>query len=123
MGNFFEEFWDEISDFFEDLSDHLFKRKPKEPKKTKTVVIGGIATTVRPAYLFAERIDNLIRIFFGLSIIISALTATFLGFASLGDLVEVLIFNFWGRILAFLIGLSYLTIGLWKILHLGKANQ
>lgn len=123
MAELFEEIWEEISDFFEDLWEHLIKRRPKEPKKTKTIVIGGVATTVRPAYLFAERVDNLLRIFFGLSIIISALTATFLGFASLGDLVEVLIFNFWGRILALLIGLSYLIIGLWKILHLGKANQ
>ncbi len=120
MAEFVEELWDEISDFFEDLWEHLLKGKAKEPKKQKTIVISGVATTVRPAYLLAERVDNLLRMFFGVSIVISALTASFLGFASLSDLVEVLIFNFWGRIVAFLIGTSYLTIGLWKILHLGK---
>lgn len=122
MSEFLEELWDEFSDFFEDLWELLSRKQPREPKKTKTTVINGAVTTVRPAYLFAERVDNLLRMFFGVSIVISAITASFLGFASLSDLVEVLIFNFWGRILAFFIGASYLIIGLWKILHLGKTT-
>jgi hypothetical protein len=122
MLGLFEEIWDELSDFFEDLFEHLFKGRPKEPRKEKTIIVEGVARTVRPAYLFAERVDSLLRIIFGASVVISALTATFLGFASLGDLVEVLIFTFWGRVIAFFIGASYLLIGLWKTLHLGKVN-
>lgn len=123
MIGFLEELWDEITDFIEDFWEHLTKKKPKEPSETRTMVVGGISRSVRPAYLFAERIDNYLRIFFGGSIIFSALSASFFGFASLSDLVEILIFTFWGRIIAFLIGTSYLIIGFWKILHLGKTDH
>jgi hypothetical protein len=113
-----EEIWDEVTDFFEDLFEHLVKQHPKETKESRQVVIDGVVTTVRPAYLFAARVDNLLRIIFGASVVASALTATVLGFSSLSGLVDTLISTLWGRLLLFLIGASYLTIGLWKSLHL-----
>lgn len=115
---FFEELWDEVADFFEDFFEHLTKRKPSKPAEEKEMVVEGALTTVRPAYLFAERIDNLLRIVFGVSILISAVTATFLGFTSISDLLEVLISNLWGRAILLIIGLSYLVIAVWKLLHL-----
>jgi hypothetical protein len=122
MLEFFEELWDEASDFFEDFWEHLLKRRAKEPKKTKTLVIDGTLTNVRPAYLFAERIDNLLRFVFGVSIIVSALTATFLGFSSLSELLSFLISTVVGRVIMLLIGLSYLVIGVWKLIHLAAKN-
>lgn len=116
--HFFEEFWEEVSDFFEDFSDHLIKR-PGNIKKTKTAVVGGVEVAVRPAYLFAERIDNYLKIIFGFSIAVSAFTATFLGFASLSELIDTLVSSIWGRSLMFVIGVSYLIIAVWKLMHLG----
>lgn len=115
---FFTEFWDEISDFGEDFYEHLFRIEPQEDIPQKDAVINGIKVKVRPAYLFAERIDNILKVIFGLSIIISGITATFLGFLSLSDLAETLINTLVGRILMVLIGLSYGVVGLWRILHL-----
>ena len=116
--SFFEEFREEAADFFEDFWEHLSKRGPKKNIVKRKIVVDGIMTTVRPAYLFAERIDNLLKIIFGLSITISALTATFLGFTSLSDLLGILIFSIPGRLLMFTIGLSYFTIALWKLMHI-----
>lgn len=117
---FFEEIWEEITDFFEDFWEHLSKRRPTQPSKIKRTTVNGAVATVRPAYLFAERIDNLLRILFGISILISALTASFLGFTSLSELLELLIFTSWGRLLMLVIGLSYLILGTWKLMHLHR---
>jgi hypothetical protein len=119
MLEFFEELWDEAVDFFEDLWNH-FKKQPKEGLKTRTAVINGVQVTVRPAYLFAERVDNLLRIIFGFSVAISAFTATFLGFVSLSQLTEALTSSVLGRVAMFIIGISYLIIAFWKLLHLSK---
>lgn len=116
--DFLEELWEEIADFFEDFWEHLLKRQPKVPPKLKKVEVSGAVLTVRPAYLFAERIDNLLKIVFGVSILLSALTASFLGFSSLSDLLSVLIFSFFGRLIMGIIGISYLIIAVWKLLHL-----
>jgi len=115
---YIEELKEEAADFFEDFWEHLSKHKPKVPFKKKIANVNGIAISVRPAYLFAERVDNLLKVLFGISITISALTATFLGFSSLSDLLEILIFSLIGRFIMFTIGISYLTIALWKLLHL-----
>jgi|SRR3989338_9156283 len=122
MGGFFEELWDEITDFFEDFWEHAIQ-KPKKPTNTRTVWVGGAEVHVRPAYLFAERIDNLLKIIFGASIAISAFTATFLGFASLSELVDILLTSLWGRVCMFLIGTSYLIIAIWKLFHLESKNR
>ncbi len=118
--HFASELWDEIDDFFEDLWEHLTDKKRTKPIQERQAVINGTLLTVRPAYIFAERIDNLVKIVFGVSIMISAVTATFLGFQTLSDLLAVLINSLWGRTIMFFIGSSYLLIALWKILHLNK---
>lgn len=119
MSNFLEELWDEATDFFEDFLDHL-NRRPENVSKTKTTIVEGLEVKVRPAYLFAERIDNLLKIIFGFSVAVSAFTATFLGFSSLSQLIEVLTTSIPGRIAMFTIGLSYLVIAFWKLMHLEK---
>jgi hypothetical protein len=119
MGELFEELFEEVEDFFEDFWEHVLRRQPKEPVKERRAVINGVAVAVRPAYIFAERVDNLLRIIFGLSILVSAITASFLGFSTLSDLLGILIFTWWGRIVMFAIGLSYFVIGIWKLMHIG----
>lgn len=113
-----EEFWD----FVEDYNDLIRKRPAREDVRKKPVVMRGELTFVRPAYLFAERIDNLIKIVFGGSVLISGITATFIGFASLSGLVEVLIKTLPGRFAMIVIGLSYVVIAVWKTLHLNKPS-
>ena len=115
--HFLEELWEETADFFEDFRDHFTNTKI-EAKNTKIAVVNGAEIAVRPAYLFAERVDNLLKIVFGLSIAVSAFTATFLGFASLSDLIDALVNSIWGRIFMVIIGLSYLIIAVWKLMHL-----
>jgi len=115
---FWEEFVEEISDFIEDYAEHLFNKRPVHPPKKRTIVVGGALVAVRPAYLFAERIDNFLKIIFGISICISAITATFLGFTRLSELLDVLIATLWGRGIMFVIGASTLLTAFWRILHL-----
>lgn len=117
MKDFFDEIWDEASDFFEDFFEQLGKRPEKKPVK-KTAVLNGVEVVVRPAYLFAERVDLLLRIVFGLSIMLSAVTASFLGFATLSELLKELIFTLFGRLLMMIIGCSYLMTAVWRMLHL-----
>jgi hypothetical protein len=113
-----EEFWD----FIEDYNDLVRKRDTRKDIAIKPAVIRGELAFVRPAYLFAERVDNGIKILFGGSVLISGITSTFIGFASLSSLVEVLIKSLPGRITLIVIGLSYLMIALWKTLHLNKSG-
>lgn len=114
-----EEFWD----FVEDFGDLLKKRPPRKDTKQKPVVVGGQLAFVRPAYLFAERVENAIKILFGVSVLLSAVTSTFVGFASLSGLVEALLKTLVGRVVLFIIGLSYLIVASWKILHLNQKSQ
>jgi len=116
--DFFEELWEEGSDFFEDFWEHVRHRGPSTPRYTKPVVIDGVATRVRPAYLFAERVDNMIRLVFGVSICLSAFSATFLGYTKLSDLLEMLMYTFLGRVAMCVIGGSYVLIALWKLMRL-----
>ncbi len=108
---------EEAADFFEDFGEFFFHIR-RHPRLARRVIVGGIATTVRPAYLFAERLDNLLKVIFGASITVSAITATFVGFTKLSDLLGVLIFTFWGRLLMAIIGLGYLLTALWRLLDL-----
>lgn len=109
---------EEFVDFIDDYNDLIRRRPSKKQLAKKAAVIRGELTFIRPAYLFAERVDNGIKILFGVSVVISALTSTFFGFASLSGLVETLIKTAPGRILLFVIGFSYVIIALWKTLHL-----
>lgn len=111
---------EEFLDFIEDYNDLIRRRPPQKEIENKPAVIRGELTYIRPAYLFAERVDNGIKMLFGLSILISAVTSTFIGFASLSQLVEVLIETLAGRLLMLVIGISYLIVALWKTLHLNK---
>ncbi len=118
---FREELREEFYDFFDDYFERLTKRRlHPEAHKQRQVVLNGMVVAVRPAYLFAERIDYLLKIIFAVSIVLSALTSTFLGFIKLSDLLEVLINTLWGRCFMFIIGVSYLLSALWKLMHLGK---
>jgi hypothetical protein len=120
MVDFIEELWDEVTDFFEDFFELLTERSTKEPTRKRTVVINGTEKIVRPAYIFAERVDNSLRIVFGGSILVSAISATFLGFSSLSELVEALLFSILGRVVLSIIGFSYLIIALWRLMHVRK---
>lgn len=117
MKDFFEELCDEASDFFEDLFELLGKTPPKNPV-SKAVILNGAVVMVRPAYLFAERVDAILRLVFGISIVVSAITASILGFPSLSELLKAMLFTVFGRMLMVVIGFSYLLIASWKLLHL-----
>lgn len=114
----FEELSEEAEDFFEDFFD-LFKKK-KISRPLKEVDWFGSTVSVRPAYLFAEKIESLLKIIFGVSIFISAIFASLYGFASTSQLLKTLIVSYLGRIVLAFVGLSYLIIGLWKLLNLPK---
>jgi hypothetical protein len=120
MKYFFEEIADEFFDFFEDYFEHLFHQKPSRPPRKREINMGGAKVLVRPAYLFAERIDNLLKMVFGVSIAVSAFTTSFLGFKSLSDFVDFLIASYPGRFAMLVIGISYLLIASWKLMHLGE---
>lgn len=113
----FHELWEELEDFTEDLYEGLQGKEVKTPKMRK-VLVEGTFQTVRPAYLFAERVDNCIKIIFGISIIVSAITTSLLGFESMGGLVLYLIDSLLGRAIMILIGVSYFVIGLWKLIRI-----
>ncbi len=118
--HFFEEFIDEISDVFEDTFELLVHHKHSTPKVYKSTRVDGTLVKVRPAYLFAERIENSLKLIFGVSIMFSAVTASFVGFTSLSGLLEELIDTLWGKSVMIIIGASYTIIGLWKVLRLGS---
>lgn len=123
MREFIEEIREEFLDFIEDFGDLLRKRPPRQDIKQKPAVIRGQMTFIRPAYLFAERVENSIKILFGASILLSAITSTIVGFASLSTLVEVLVKTWVGRLFMIVIGLSYLIVAVWKTLHLNKPSK
>lgn len=122
MKDFLEELWDEASDFFEDLWEHIAKKEKDTKRASRTVVTDAVTMRVRPAYIFAERIEKVLSMFIGISIISSAVSSTFLGFSSLSDLLKTLIFTFWGRGVMIVIGGSYFLIAFWKLYHLNEKH-
>ncbi len=117
MTHFFRELREEAADFFEDFGEALFGYRPNR-RAPREIHIGGVVTTVRPAVLFAERIDTALKLLFGVSICFSAYTATFVGFVKLSDLLEVLISSMAGRVGMCIIGISYTLTALWKFLNI-----
>ena len=112
----YKELLEEAEDFFDDfLEDVLDDRKIPKLKKFN---LYGAAVMVRPAYIFAERVENLLKVIFGFSMVASGVMATFLGFTRTSELLYALIDTIIGRVLMVVIGISYLIIGLWKILHI-----
>lgn len=118
--NFFYELWDEVSDFFEDYLEFILRKDDLRKHEPKQANIYGKIMLVKPAYIFAERLDNFLKVVFGLSITFSAISATFVGFIKLSDLLDLLISNFIGRGLMIIIGISYLLLGLWKLINLDR---
>ena len=120
MKDFIEEFFEEIADFFEDFIEYLFKKEEIHHHAARKISVKGRIEYVEPAYLFAEKLDNFLKIVFGVSIFFSALTASFVGFIKLSDLLEFLITSFPGRSVMIVIGFSYLLLGFWRIISLEK---
>lgn len=113
--NFLGELREEFLDFFEDFIPHH-----KSPtNKTRQIKIYGVLTAVRPAYAFAERVENALKVVFGISIIVSAVIASVWGFTSLSTLIDTLLQSIVGRIVISIIGISYVVVGSWKLLHIG----
>jgi len=108
----FEEIWEEAGDFFEDIWEHLF-----EKDKYKQRDASYIQRRTLLAYQFTERIDNLIKIIFGISIFISAVVSAVWGFTAMGDMVKILLTSYIGRFFLILIGISYAANGTWRLLH------
>lgn len=108
----FEEIWEEAKDFFEDIWEHLFERDERKHKDSSY-----IQNRTKLAYQFTERIDNLIKIMFGVSIFISAVVSAVWGFTAMGDMVKILLTSYIGRFLLILIGVSYAVNGTWRLLH------
>lgn len=107
-----KEFFEEGADFFEDIFEHFFEKEERKKKKGAT-----LSERTKHAYHFTERIDSLMKMIFGVSILVSAIAATAWGFASVGDLVKAFVESWLGRIILFVIGASYLVNGLWRLFH------
>lgn len=120
MKELYLEIKEEFIDFIDDYDELIRKRVSKKKIENKAAVLRGELAYIRPAYLFAERIENLLKMLFGLSVLLSAITSTFVGFASLSGLVETLIESLIGRFVLLVIGFSYVVLALWKTLHLNK---
>ena len=115
MKHFFEELFEEITDFFEDFTEHIF-----EPQKITAEKEIKIASGLSPAYYFAERIENLLKVVIGSSIIVSAVLSSVWGFVTVSDLVQFMVNSLIGRSILALIGSSYFIVGIWKLMHLKK---
>jgi len=120
MKESFLELLEEIEDFIEDFCEQIFRTRKKSTHKVKKLKLYGTEVSVRLAFVFAERVENLLKLIFGCSICVSAIVSSFWGLTGLSDLLKVLINSLFGRIVMFTIGFCYLIIGVWKILHLKK---
>ena len=118
MKDFFEDFLEELSDFFEDFVEVFLKGKEIHHHAYRKIAVKGHIELVKPAYIFAERLDHFLKIVFGASIFVSAFTSTFVGFIKLSDLLEFLTQSIPGRGIMIIIGLSYFLLGVWKLINL-----
>jgi hypothetical protein len=123
MRELIAEIKEEFVDFIEDYKELIGRRQPSKETKRKPAVLSGEMRFIRPAYLFAERVENGIKFLFGGSVVLSAITSTFIGFASLSGLVDTLLKSIPGRLILLIIGLSYLVIAFWKTLHLNRSPK
>jgi hypothetical protein len=117
---YFKKAWKEWKEESDDFFEDFFKKRKRLKKNLKRVRLYGANVAVRPAYLFAERIESLLKIVFGFSIFVSAIIASFWGFTRTSELLTALINSALGRVFMIFIGFSYFIIGLWKILQLHK---
>ncbi len=117
-----KDFFEEIADFFEDFIE-VFTKEEMHHHGERKVGVSGHIELVKPAYVFAERLDHFLKIVFGVSIFISAFTATFVGFIKLSDLLEFLTQSIPGRGIMIIIGLSYFLLGAWKLINLDRKGE
>ena len=110
-----KELKEESSDFFDD-----FVHPKKVRSKLKNIKFYKANTAVRPAYLFAVRIEGLLHVIIGVSVFVSGMFAAFWGFTRTSELLGSLINSVYGRILMVVIGFSYFVLGIWKLLNLHK---
>jgi hypothetical protein len=115
---FIKDFFEEAEDFFEEIIEIFFKKKKIKFKKLKKIKLYGTFMSVRPAYVFAERLDSFLKMIFGFSILVSGIITYFWGFTRLSDLLDTLIKSFFGRILIIIIGFSYFILGFWKVANI-----
>lgn len=118
--NFLGEIGEEIVDFFEDIIEGLFSIYPHTSRKNRTLLVNGVLKKVRPAYVFAERLENILKLMFGYSIFVSAFVSSFWGFSGLSGLLTVLITSIAGRVCMMIIGISYMLLATWKLLHIKR---
>lgn len=111
-----EDLWEELADFLEDWREEFGGKK--RVKKYRQVILYGSVVKIRPAYLFAERLENFIKLLISLSIIASAIAASVFGFVSMSGLVDILIGSIFGRTMLIVIGFCYLITASWKLLHI-----
>ena len=116
---YFRKAWKELMEEAEDFFDDFHKRK-KRRKKLKKIRLHSTNILVRPAYIFAQRIEGLIHFIIGLSVFMSAIIAGFWGFTRTSELLKTLILSTPGRIFMAVIGFSYFVLGIWKMFNMGK---
>lgn len=106
------EILEEAQDFFEDIIEHFQKPKGKGHRDSPDII-----RRTKLAYHFTERVDSLIKIVIGGSVIVSAIGSTAWGFASMGDLVRAFVDSWPGRMVLILLGISYVINGIWRFFH------
>ncbi len=116
LDNLFEE-W---ADLFAVLGKAFFGKKLRL-KKLRKIELYGTVVMVRPAYVLAEKVVNLLKIIFGVSIIASGFVAAYWGVTRVSELISLLVTTTLGRIIIIVIGLSYLIVGLWKLANIHEA--
>jgi hypothetical protein len=114
----FGELKEELFDFVEDVFEIFIHKHSHKNKNLRTVLLNGIVVSVRPAQIFAERIEGLLRMVMGISVLISAFLATSRGFLGLSDFIDFLVTSLFGRAVLFIVGVSYLILGIWKLGHI-----
>ena len=107
------EIFDDASDFFEDIYENLFEREALSRKDHSAVV-----ARTKHAYQYTERVESVLKMIFGISIVVSAIVATVWGFSSVGEMVKALVSSWYGRLALSIIGVSYFLNGLWRYLHI-----
>ncbi|WP_455367307.1 DUF1206 domain-containing protein [[Eubacterium] cellulosolvens] len=111
---YFGDLREDIAELLDDFKEHLvnpFRR----PYKIHREVKKKVGKRGRTALALAERIRGAIYVIVSLSIIFASLIALTEGVAGLREIVLFLVQSWFGRIVAFFVGIAYLVYGVWKI--------
>lgn len=101
--------------FLDDVDDFcciIFKKRRKIHKRMKK----GMGKQGKPAYSASERIRGFLYVIIGASLVLTAIIASRYGVTGIGDLLNLLINTWWGRLLILLIGAANLMYGLYKLI-------